>query len=91
MRQKNNLYKSIAEFVVDRVEEGTAVIELPNREMLSVPSWMFPWEVAEGDVFTLGEGLFNLTKITPTRQQAERESVDDLFASLRKPRAGRKD
>ena len=37
---------------IDRIENGVAVAELPNGQMINVPGALFP-DAAEGDVYTI--------------------------------------
>lgn len=58
-------------FVVDRIENNIAVIELENREIINVPIAFFPVELKEGQKYQ-----FILTELPKD------ESVENKFKNL---------
>lgn len=59
---------------IDRIENGVAVIELPNGQTVNVPGVLFPG-AAEGDVCTIEKD----TEETESRRKRINEKMNRLF------------
>ena len=62
------------EWIIDRIEEDIAVVEISEGNMLDIPLSALPEGVKEGDVITLG--------INCGSRQAREERINDLMDSL---------
>ena len=58
---------------IDRIENGVAVIELPDGKIIDVPSALFPG-AAESDVYTIEKDK--------TETEARRKRIDDKMNRL---------
>ena len=48
--KKTGLSSAVHIWVVDRIEEGSAAVEVDGAAVMTVPVWMLPEAVCEGDV-----------------------------------------
>lgn len=67
------------EYIVDRIEEGVAVLEGEDGAMTNVKLGELPEGVKEGDVLVMHEGSY---RIDCDATQSRREQMEDLFRSL---------
>jgi len=58
---------------IDRIEEGFAVVELPDMSTIIVPAELFP-EAHEGDIYNITKDIGEM--------QARQERIEALRASL---------
>lgn len=65
---------------IDRFEEGFAVVELENREMINIKRDGIPREAKEGDVLDLdGENISINHEETERRKKEIEKMMEDLF------------
>lgn len=72
------------EYVAEAVTEGFVRAELWDG-YLNIPLEWFSWNVSEGDLFKYDPEKKTFRHLV-RRQRARQRAVDDLFASLRKPK-----
>ena len=65
-------------WVVDVIEDGSASIEVDGRSVTSIPAWLLPEGVREGDVLSVthdrGEGKSAL--VIETDPEAKKKALD---------------
>lgn len=67
-------------FTIDRIEEGKAVLECENGEMVSLEVSSLPKNIKEGDVLEFADGSYFLdNEETEKRKKHIRDLMSNLF------------
>ncbi|MEE1219582.1 MAG: DUF3006 domain-containing protein [Ruminococcus sp.] len=67
-------------FIVDRIEEGRAVLECENKECVSLEITSLPKGIKEGDVLMFEQGSYFLNaQETEQRKQKLQKLMSSLF------------
>lgn len=67
-------------FTIDRIEEGKAVLECENGEMVSLEVSSLPKNIKEGDILEFSEGSYFLDdEETEKRKKHIRDLMSNLF------------
>lgn len=65
--------------IIDRFEEGIAVVELNKGKNLNIAKEMLPSEVKEGDVLDIGDIITINHEETEKRKKEIEELTKDIF------------
>lgn len=66
-------------FTIDRIEEGKAVLECENGEMVSLDVTSLPKNIKEGDVLEFADGSYFLDK---EETENRKRYIKDLMSNL---------
>lgn len=67
-------------FTIDRIEEGKAVLECENGEMVSLDVSSLPKNIKEGDILEFSDGSYFLDdEETEKRKKRIRDLMSNLF------------
>lgn len=67
-------------FTIDRIEEGKAVLECENGEMVSLELSSLPKNIKEGDILEFADGSYFLdNEETEKRKKRIRDLMSNLF------------
>lgn len=67
-------------FIIDRIEEGTAVLETEEKTFVNVPLSDLPLKVREGDVLTFSDGEYLVDKaVTSERKEKIKSLLDGIM------------
>lgn len=66
--------------IIDRIEDGVATLEFPDRVMCEIPASELPENAREGDCFILTED--GELKLDEDESSRRRQANVDLFHSL---------
>lgn len=67
-------------YIIDRIEEGTAICEDEHKNMISIAAGLLPGGLKEGDVIREEKGQFLPDpEASARRRQAMKRKLTDLF------------
>ena len=63
-------------YIIDRLEEGLAICENEQKEMISIPLAQLPKAIKEGDIIYEAEGIYSIDE---ERRRNMRNKLMGLF------------
>lgn len=72
--------------ILDRYEEASALLELEDGRMLTVPKCLLPDDIKEGDSMEIEQNAesFHFVRLLPDETEARRKRIVDKFQRLLK-------